>query len=205
VCRLPHQAFGGLDGLFRAIFYSLLRPKRAIVDEAHAFVASLLRAPPPVATPRAATETAADAPPFVVGLHVRNGRDFRTKKLLSHEWERLARCAHALVPPRNVGGAAGAADGDGGTGAGGGIGSADSTEGDRTAVLLGEVHFAVATESGESRTAAAAALGPAAAFYADALPKGSDGGTTSREGAKRALLELLVVSLSNGTLPLDLT
>ena len=157
------EAFGGLDGLFAAIFHSLLRPRREIVNQARAFIGGLL------------LHAAGGAPPptHVVGLHIRNGRDFRTKKLLSDEWGRLAGCAAALVP-----------SGD----------SEPPTDARRRA------RFAVATESGESRTAAAAALGDSAAFYMESLPKGKDGGTTSREGAKRALLELLIVAFSNATL-----
>ena len=37
---------------------------------------------------------------FVVALHVRNGRDFRSKKLTDAEWGRLADCAGALPTAR---------------------------------------------------------------------------------------------------------
>ena len=37
-----NERFGGLDGLFAAIFYKLLRPQRAIVEQARSFVDGLL-------------------------------------------------------------------------------------------------------------------------------------------------------------------
>ena len=40
-----------------------------------------------------------DARAFVVGMHVRNGRDFRSQKLTAAEWARLADCAAALPRP----------------------------------------------------------------------------------------------------------
>ena len=185
------QAFGGgLEGLFAAIFHSLLRPRAQIVSQARAFVDGLVGG-----------RAAGELPTRVVGLHIRNGRDFRTKKLLDDEWTRLAGCARALVPTASGGGdgggggADGSANGDGTAGDANGDGGAESGGARR-----GAVRFAVATESGESRTAAASALGDAVAFYMEPLPKGKDGGTTSREGAKRALLELLIVSMSNATL-----
>ena len=179
------QAFGGLEGLFSALFHHLLRPQRAIVGQAHAFIGELLTKAVPL--PHAnenGDAAAADAPTssasMVVGLHVRNGRDFRTRKLLGDEWQRLAGCARALVPTADGGQVSGAAEG-------------------KSSSYV-PTRFAVATESGESRTAAAHALGEEAAFYSEPLPKGKDGGTTSREGAKRALLELLIVAMSNVTL-----
>ena len=187
-----NERFGGLDGLFAAIFYRLLRPQRAIVEQARSFVDGLLlpsssksRGGGADGEEKAVMLDKVDpaswkAPKgFVVGLHVRNGRDFRTRKLLSDEWERLSQCANALVPPT--------ADGSDGSSS-------------KSSSHSGPVRFAVATESGESRNAAATALGPKAAFYEKPLPKGKDGGTTSREGAKRALLELLIVSMSNSTI-----
>ena len=166
-------AFGGLDGLFAAIVHALLPPKPDLMMQAAAFVSDLAGS----AATGGSSEGGKSA--FVVGLHVRNGRDFRTRKLLGDEWRRLAHCARALA-----GGAHG--EGDGGA----------ALEGSAP----GSIRFAVATESGESRDAAAAALGSSAAFYGEALRKGKgEGGTTSREGARRALLELLVVSMSNAS------
>ena len=176
------KAFGGLDGLFAAIFYKLLRPRSEIVEHARAFVGSLLSAPHASEAAEVEEEEVSASEPtggggrgtlasFVVGLHVRNGRDFRTKKLLSDEWRRLASCAQALVPDART---------DAGAGGAGGA-----------------ARYVVATESGESRSAAATAFGSAAAFYKEPLHKGRDGGTTSPEGAKRALLELLLVTMSN--------
>ena len=150
-------AFGsGLEGLFAHIFHALMVPKPSITQQAAAFVNDL---------------RGRNGEAFIVGLHVRNGRDFRTSKLVTQEWKQLAKCAKSLVPATGT-----QADGD-----------------ERV-----PFRFVVATESGESRNAAAAALGTSAAFYKEALHKGK-GGTTSREGAQRALLELLIVSMCDAT------
>jgi len=149
------ETFGGLDGLFRDVFFELLRPKRELLDEAAAFVHSLGIQPA-----RAAA---------LVGLHIRNGRDFRTRKLTPEEWRKLAVCAKALVPS------------------------------DGSAYGPPQAAYVVATESAESQTAATSALGTGAVVYKPSLPKGGDGGSSSREGAKRAMVELLIVSLSNAS------
>ena len=157
-------AFGGLDGLFSALFFELLQPHAALLDEARDFVR------------RQALEgvtTAAEPPAFVVGLHVRNGRDFRTKKITEGEWQQLAACAQALVPR-----------------------AAQLGEGRRGRQ---RASYVIATESAESQAAATAALGQQATVYKPSLPKGRHGGSSSREGAKRALVELLIVSLSNAS------
>ena len=140
-------AFGTADGLYADIVRTLLVPQPSLLREAAQFYRKLTG---PV--------TPGSAPPFVVGLHVRNGRDFRSKKLSSVEWGRVAGCAKALVPRG------------------------------RQALYL------VATESEESRSLAAEAL-PGALFYEQSLPKGKKAnGTVSREGARRSLLELLLIS-----------
>lgn len=140
------ETFGGLDGLFRDVFFELLRPKRELLDEAAAFVHSLGIQPA-----RAAA---------LVGLHIRNGRDFRTRKLTPEEWRKLAVCAKALVPS------------------------------DGSAYGPPQAAYVVATESAESQTAATSALGTGAVVYKPSLPKGGDGGSSSREGAKRAMVGL---------------
>ena len=81
-----NDAFGGLDGLFGAIFYDLLIPMPQFMEEASAYLHGL----------RSAHGDATRA--VAVGLHIRNGRDFRTKKLTTGEWERVSGCARALVP-----------------------------------------------------------------------------------------------------------
>ena len=156
------RAFGGLEGLFRDIVYELLMPRAELVEEARAFVRGLASAAVRPST-------------FVVGLHIRNGRDFRTRKLTEGEWSKLGVCARALVPGLEHDG-----DGDGG----------------RTV----EAAYVIATESADSQAAATAALGAQATVYKPSLPKGGgDGASSSREGAKRALVELLIVSMSNAT------
>ena len=170
------NAFGPeLDGLFAAIFHELLVPRPDLVSEASAFLAEARRA--------ARRERRAD--PFVVGLHIRNGRDFRTKKLTAAEWDRIARCARSLDPAAVAGegeGTPAATNGD--SGDSGGIGTV----------------FVVATESEASQQAASASLGSAALVYRPSLKKGSTlNGSTSREGARRALIELLIVSMSNAS------
>jgi len=131
------QLFGGPDALFADLFWTLLPPLAAVHDAAKDFLQSL--------------GAGSGNQTFIVGIHARNGLDFRSKKLTSAEWDRLADCARALVPRADGGGAA-----------------------RRRAV------FVVATESEGSREAAAAALGDGARFYGATLPKG-DGGTVSRE------------------------
>ena len=174
-------AFGGLDGLFAALFFELLQPHAALLNEARDFVR---RRALDGATTAAAAATSGRAarlveqPAFVVGLHVRNGRDFRTKKITEEEWKQLAACAQALVPR-----AAQPGEGWGGKGGRG----------------RQRASYVIATESAESQAAATAALGQQATVYKASLPKGSHGGSSSREGAKRALVELLIVSLSNAS------
>lgn len=147
-----NDAFGGLEGLFRDVFYELLVPMPQLIEEARAYLHGL----------RSSHGDATRA--VAVGLHIRNGRDFRTRKLTTGEWERVSGCARALVP------------------------------------YSAPASFVVATESAESQTAATASLGPQATVYKPSLPKGSDGGSSSsREGARRALVELLILSMSNAT------
>jgi hypothetical protein len=175
------RAFGGsVDGLFRDILRSLLPPRREIVKQAEDFLSRLRK-----------HDGGGGPPPVIVGLHIRNGRDFRTHKLAADEWRQLAACAAALAPRSSATLRPGS---QGGVGGGGSAAVAPPTMDEVS------VRFAVATESGESRNAASAALGAAAAFFEEALPKGkASGGSASREGAKRALLELLIVSMSNAS------
>ena len=179
------QAFGDDPSeLFADLFWSLLPPQPKLLRAAQDFLEQLPRETPTTAAPISGGGSQGGeggqsvrggegggeggARPFVVGMHVRNGRDFRSQKLTAAEWERLAECAAALLP---------------------GPGTARQR--------VRRTVFVVATESAESRAAASAALGGAATFYETALPKGQNG-SVSREGARRSLVELLIVAQSDG-------
>ncbi|KAJ1635709.1 hypothetical protein T492DRAFT_1131421 [Pavlovales sp. CCMP2436] len=85
------EAFGGPEGLFAAIYRHFLPLERSRQARIDASFASLLGLSPGAG--------AADAGrPLTVGVHVRNGGDFRSAKLSAIEWSRLARSALELLP-----------------------------------------------------------------------------------------------------------
>ena len=80
------------DGLFADIFWALTPPQPHILRQAQTFVAKVAS--------EGGGGGGGENGTFVVALHVRNGRDFRSKKLTDAEWGRLADCAGALPTAR---------------------------------------------------------------------------------------------------------
>jgi hypothetical protein len=80
------------DGLFADIFWALTPPQPHILRQAQSFVAKVAS--------EGGGGGGGENGTFVVALHVRNGRDFRSKKLTDAEWGRLADCAGALPTAR---------------------------------------------------------------------------------------------------------
>ncbi|KAJ1631514.1 hypothetical protein T492DRAFT_995156 [Pavlovales sp. CCMP2436] len=85
------EAFGGPEGLFAAIYRHFLPLERSLQARIDASFASLIGLSPGADAVHAGR-------PLTVGVHVRNGGDFRSAKLSAIEWARLARSALELLP-----------------------------------------------------------------------------------------------------------
>ena len=145
--------FGGLEGLFASIFFQLLCPQPELLAEANGFLNRVATTNP---TTGGTGQHGAALAGTVVGLHIRNGRDFRSHKLTVAEWARVAGCARALASA-----------------------SGTSTKPRPTADSEGGIAFVVATESAESQAMATSALDGQVVFYRPSLHKGAVNGSTS--------------------------
>lgn len=96
------RAFGSAEGLFAAVVSRVLPVSDDVAGQLSAAHAQIQAAAAQAGARGAGGASPPGAPssprPFIVGVHVRNGRDFRSNKLTPEQWAQLAQCARDAVP-----------------------------------------------------------------------------------------------------------